>query len=98
MFALLMMLLGMADANYHTRAYNVTTVPAVVVTNLAAGSGFVVGTDGIARTCPDAKNVGIYLRGEYKGAPLAFSMVLNRSAQIVSTPTHGYTIACLKVE
>jgi hypothetical protein len=85
------------DGNYHHHAYTVTTVAPIIVTP-PSPTGFVLGTDGIARTCPDQKNVGEYVRQEGKGAPMVFAYVMSSKAVIISTPEHGFTIACLKVE
>ena len=79
-----------------TPAFRVTAVAPIVV-ELNSGSGFVVGTDGIARSCPDAVGVGVFVRREGKGDPNVFMSVL-RSAIIVSIPGKAFTLACLKVE
>lgn len=86
-----------SETNYHHHSFAVTSVSPIVVQDLGAGGGFVVGTDGIARTCPDAKNVAEYIRPEGKGAALFFTYASTK-AVIVSTPERGYTLACLKVE
>lgn len=87
-----------AQANFHHRAFTVTAVAPIVVTDLGSGGGFVVGTDGVARTCPDTKFVAEYLRPEGKGSQQLFFQYFDRKAVLISTPDHGYTLACLKVE
>jgi hypothetical protein len=88
-----------SQTDYHHRAYIVTAVAPIVVTP-PSPSGFVLGTDGVARTCPDQKNVGEYVRQEdpKNKAPLIFAYVMSNKAVLISTPEHGFTIACLKVE
>lgn len=97
MVGLIFVSFALAQANYHHRAFAVTTVAPIVVTDLSTGGGFVVGTDGVARTCPDAKYVAEYIRAEGKGSQLFFQY-FDRKVVLISTPDHGYTLACLKVE
>lgn len=80
-----------------TPSFRVTSLPPIVVTNIASGVGFVGGTDGVARTCPDESNVGVYVRLESKAFSNTFQGI-DRKMQLISSPGKGFTIACLKVD
>ena len=97
--ALIVLLTGLyaAETGARTPAFRVTSLPPITVDNIASGVGFVGGTDGVPRTCPNEAGVGVFVRGEGKGATNAF-VSIDRNAMVISTPTHGYTIACLKVD
>lgn len=95
---LLLPVLALAQKSYSDgRAFNVTSVQPTVTIKLNLGRGFVVGGDGKARTCPDEKNVGTFVRVETKAAPNFFQSIDPKQV-LVSTPQQVFTIACLKVE
>lgn len=83
---------------YHSvRAYDVTSVPPILLHILPLDTGFVIGTDGQARNCPNTPNVHTYVRSEDKGAQDVFVDV-PRDRVIISNAEHQFTIACIVVK
>lgn len=77
----------------------VTAVQPIVVSKFTLGAPitYVIGADGVARTCPDIKGVGAFIRVETAKSPNVFQYVLPGS-MLRSTDKVAYTLACLKVE
>lgn len=80
-----------------TRNYSVTSVPTVVVTRFESGQTVVIGSDGIARTCPVDKGVAPYIRVEAKDSPNVFQYVFPGTF-IQNRKDRSFTLACLKIQ
>lgn len=79
------------------KSYHVSAVEPIIISKFQMGGGFVIGSDGTARTCPNEKNVGVYIRDEKARGQDVFLSV-PRSAPIISNGEHVLSIACLKIE
>lgn len=95
---LLALLLLQPKAATSPGVHTVTSIPPIVTMKFEFGvKTYVIGADGIARTCPDVKGVGVFVRDESVRNQNAFVYVAPGS-MIRSSPAKIFTMACLKIE